>query len=117
MYLHDWKNKEDLIGDFGLKEDDLEGAEILLASRTYGDYEGEAFVLFERNGKLYEVNGRDDSLTMLDKQWDPEEVTIEVLAHRLQKGMLGKSTLISRRWGENIFASELIKILIKKIRD
>lgn len=59
---------------------------ILLASYTYEDYSGDAFVLYEKDGKLFEVHGGHCSCYGLEGQWEPEETTVEALRHRLEKG-------------------------------
>lgn len=92
VWLHDWsvgnkwsKNHEidALIADFNIGKQDIEGYEILLASYTYEDYSGDAFVLFNHDGKMYEVNGSHCSCYGLEEQWIPEEVTEADLWHRL----------------------------------
>ncbi len=92
---------------------DLTDANILLAYYNYQDYSGDAFVLFERYGKLYEVSGGHCSCYGLEGQWHPEETTIESLRHRLNEGNLGT-------WGwsskENIFADEL-KIVLDNLEE
>lgn len=45
-------------------------------------YEGSAFVLFEKGGKLYEVNGSHCSCYGLEDQWEPTETTWKALAMR-----------------------------------
>ncbi len=85
---------------------EFQGAEILLASYGTPDYEGYAFVLFRRDGRLYEVNGSHCSCYELEGQWEPEETTAEALLHRVQHGELGKGA-----WDENPFAEELISVL------
>jgi hypothetical protein len=74
IYLNDWKEggAVDVFTDFDGKrwweyrESDAipvqdkpqyQGVEILLASYSYENYSGDAFVLFRKEGKLYEVNG------------------------------------------------------------
>lgn len=84
----------------------FKGAEILLASYGTPSYEGYAFVLFQRDGKLYEVNGSHCSCYGLEGQWDPEETTLEALRHRLDKGELGKGG-----YDGNPFADELRQVL------
>lgn len=86
MYMHDWKETQlaGLQSDFNLTDVELEGVEILLASYTYEDYSGNAFVLFRKDGKLWEVNGSHCSCYGLEEdQWDPEEATLDSLARRL----------------------------------
>lgn len=82
------------------------GAEILLASYGTTSYEGDAFVLFKRDGKLWEVNGSHCSCYGLEGQWEPEETTIEALRHRVNEGKLGKGER-----DENPFAAELLQVL------
>jgi len=79
-----------------------EDINILFASYTYEDYSGDAFVLFEKNGKLYEVNGGHCSCYGLEGQWEPEETTLEAIEHRLTKGTLGND-----EWSGNEFGNEL----------
>jgi hypothetical protein len=112
MYLHDWSETglEGMKSDFGISDADLQGVNILLASYTYEDYSGDAFVLFEKDGKLFEVNGSHCSCYGLEScgigrdettQWQPEETTKEALIHRLTDGYLGR----------NEFADELRQVL------
>lgn len=63
--------------------------EILMASYGGASYEGDAFVLFQRDGKLYEVHGSHCSCYGLEGQWEPEETTWAALALRGKD--LGKS--------------------------
>lgn len=56
--------------------------EIILAAYGGGSYNGDAFVLFERDGKLYEVNGSHCSCYGLEDQWKPEETSWAALAMR-----------------------------------
>lgn len=95
MFLNDWKESgiDGMREDFGLKESDLDGVEVLLASYTYEDYYGSAFVLFRKDGRLFEVNGSHCSCYGLSErsycvdgqtQWQPEETTVEALLHRLE---------------------------------
>jgi len=79
---------------------------ILFASYSYQDYSGDAFVLFERDGKLYEVNGGHCSCYGLEGQFAPEETDIDVLKHRLVEGKLGCNDYCG-----NEFSGELKKFL------
>lgn len=94
MYLNDWKDSGEagMLGDFGIDKSALDGADVLLASYTYEDYSGHAFVLFRREGKLFEVNGSHCSCYGLAEQdysgddrtqWEPEETSKEALEKRL----------------------------------
>ncbi len=115
MFLNDWKGKglEDIVDDFEIEMSELEGVNILLASYGYEEYEGDAFVLFEKGGKLYEINGshcschglESDSYNGGPTQWQPEETGKESLLHRLNEGFLGNKGDI------NEFAEELRSVL------
>ena len=122
IYLHDWAESkfEGMCQDFdndrwyGAPEaktpsherPEFQDIEVLFASYEYAGYEGDAFVLFRKDGKLYEVNGSHCSCYGLEGQWEPEETTIEALEHRLKEGNLGNS-----RYGPNTFAFELTVFL------
>jgi hypothetical protein len=99
IYLNDWSDKEDVAGDF--KNDDIKNLNILFADRQYQDYDGEALVLFEKDGKLFEVYGCHCSCYGLEGQFEPEEVCLEALEHSLKKG----------NYSRTIFSSELKEFL------
>ena len=107
VFLENFGNEQDVIDSFQIDQNELNGAFILLAWYGYGDYDGSAFVLFERNGKLYEVNGGHCSCYGLEDQWSPEETTADVLVHRIKNGNLGTDGY----YNNNNFGSELLKIL------
>jgi hypothetical protein len=113
MYKGNFENKNDVVENFtdgyDGTEPDLKGAKILLAWYGYGDYDGSAFVLFERDGKLYEVNGGHCSCYGLEGQWDPEETSVEALRYRIVEGELGKSSY----YDEGMFDVALKKILTR----
>lgn len=126
-YLNDWSSKLDVMADFiGIRisvndsektqkenneimeryKDTFDNVNILLASYTYANYSGSAFVLFEKDGNLYEVNGSHCSCYGLEDQWEPDETTIEALVMRVTKGNLGHE-----EYGDNEFAVELKELL------
>ena len=95
MFLNDWKDSglEGMVCDFGISMSDIDGCEILIASYTYEDYSGSAFVLFRKGGNLFEVNGSHCSCFGLSEsdycgdsttQWQPEETSIDALKKRLE---------------------------------
>lgn len=83
-----------------------EGINILFASYGCANYEGDAFVLFEKEGKLFEVNGGHCSCYGLEGQFSPEETTLEALNHRLINGKMGQDD-----YSGNEFANELKQFL------
>jgi hypothetical protein len=136
VFLHNWSEAIDVIGDFedlcmtGVeyrateapyeneamwleKKQQMEAAlknhaaeNILFASYGTDNYSGDAFVLFEQDGRLYEVNGSHCSCVGLEGQWSPEETTLEALAHRLTVGTMGVDD-----YSGNEFATELKQFL------
>lgn len=108
VYFGDWEKSgflgmvRDFEGYRGGKEpseqakaERWQNMEVLFAAYTYEDYEGDAFVLFKRDGKLYEVNGGHCSCYGLSEsgingdapdQWEPEETTAEAIKTRLRDG-------------------------------
>jgi hypothetical protein len=99
VFLNDWSDKEGVARDF---ETNLDNVNILFASYTYENYSGEAFVLFEQDGKLFEVNGGHCSCYGLEGQWAPEETTIQALTYRLTEGRMGQDS-----WDGNQYGNEL----------
>lgn len=100
-YLNDWSEtgRDGMLSDFGIGAAALEGAEVLVASYTYEDYSGDAYVLFRRDGKLWEVHGGHCSCYGLSEsdyygdsttQWQPEETTAEAILARVERGTWGE---------------------------
>jgi len=86
---------------------------ILFASYEYENYSGDAWVLFEQDGKLYEVNGSHCSCYGLEGQWEPEQVSLKELEHRLLSGTFGIDD-----WSGNNFKQELCEFLgVEFIKD
>lgn len=114
FYLNDWNepNWQKLEGadfvraDFEVPPEQFAGVNILLASYLQEGYEGDAFVLFQKDGKLFEVNGGHCSCYGLEGQWEPKESSVEELRHRLEKGYLGRHYN-----GGSIFADQLKEVL------
>lgn len=61
---------------------DLEGALVLFAEYDQGEYEGDAAVIYHKDGKLFEVYGSHCSCNGLEDQWSPEETTVEAILAR-----------------------------------
>lgn len=82
-YVENFSSVEDIISSYGGKsQQDLDGALIHLAWYGYGSYSGSSLVIYEKDGRLFEVNGGHCSCNGLEDQWSPEETTIEALAMR-----------------------------------
>ena len=79
MYHGIFTSEQDVIYYFRIDSSELEGCKILFACYGYEDCDGEAFVLYEYDGKLYEVHGSHCSCYGLEEQWEPEETTVEAL--------------------------------------
>jgi hypothetical protein len=84
VYFGNWASQESMWEDFQhYTERDKtpfpEGVEVLFAYYDGGGYDGTAFVLFRKDGKLYEVHGSHCSCYGLEDQWEPEECTVESL--------------------------------------
>lgn len=105
IYLHDWSESGEagMLADFGIAADALTDANVLVASYTYEDYSGSAYVLFERGGKLFEVHAGHCSCYGLSEssycgdtttQWQPEEADRDAVIHRLTKGTWGEDDKI-----------------------
>lgn len=104
MYLENFKSKEDVIEQFQIKPEQLEGCDILVAYYGWGSYEGDAFVLFRKDGQLYEVNGSHCSCYGLEDQWGPEETNFDALK--------------KRDWGYKFYGDKAIQeLVVNKIKE
>jgi len=108
VFLNDWQDvtQEKIFDYFEVGSEEVAGVKILFASYTYEDYSGDAFVLFIKDGKLFEVNGAHCSCYGLEGQWQPEEIILEELQNRLTVGTFGTG------WSESgEFRNELREFL------
>ena len=79
-------------GDFGSAQDvlnqwngaNLTDAVVIAAVYHQESYEGDAMIVYRKEGKLYEVHDSHCSCNGLDN-WNPEETTYEALSDRLSK--------------------------------
>lgn len=135
VFLNDWSHKNDVIGDFEdiyIPNDEYEAEvshgdpsfwleekakmkdaierykdiNILFASYEQANYSGDAWVLYEKDGKLFEVNGSHCSCYGLEGQWREEEVLLKELENRLLYGSFGEDD-----WSDNNFKQELCEFL------
>jgi hypothetical protein len=108
MYLENFTSIEDVKKEFNINDDELEGVEILLAWYGYGDYCGDACVIFKRDGKYYTVNCGHCSCNGLEGGWNPILTDIEELTYLIEFGKWGVDSSCS---GSNNFQKELRIIL------
>jgi hypothetical protein len=85
-YLNDWSCVDDVQRDFQIDEFAVLDEEVLVASYEQANYEGHAYVLFTRYGRLFEVHGSHCSCYGLEGQWEPEETSAVEILHRLDEG-------------------------------
>lgn len=84
IYSGAWDSIQDMASDFEISLAELQGVNVLYARYDQEQYEGSAFIMFEKAGKLYEVHGSHCSCYGLEGQWSPEEVMIEELKRRMK---------------------------------
>lgn len=109
VYLQNFSSEDDIYNSFELTKRLEDNINILLAWYGYGSYDGSAFVLFEQNGKLYEVNASHCSCYGLEGQWSPEETSIDALRYRMREGRLGRDDYSDG----GMFADQLIEVLMQ----
>jgi hypothetical protein len=107
MYMGMFESPDEIICNFDAPSDALDGAKVLLAWYDYQDYEGDAFVLYQRDGKLYEVHGGHYSCNGLEGQWSPRKPLSSLCAIDSQKVTSAGSGWTRR----NTFAAELREVL------
>lgn len=82
-YFGIFEDRDSVAGQFEVPVETFPAEDdILLATYEYEHYSGSAFVLFERDGKLFEVHGSHCSCYGLEGQWEPEETTWAAIAMR-----------------------------------
>jgi hypothetical protein len=82
-FVENFKDVDDIVSNYGgTSKEDLNGATIHLAWYGYGSYSGHSLVVYEKDGKLFEVNGGHCSCNGLEDQWEPEETSLAALAMR-----------------------------------
>lgn len=86
QFFGDFSCSDDIVNEFNITDQDLEGVRILIADYNFEGYEGSAFVLFEKDGSYYEVHGDHCSCYGLEGQWEPEKTYLYALRYRLRKG-------------------------------
>ena len=101
IFLNSWSSKEGVARDF---ETNLDDVNILFASYNCANYTGDAFVLFEKDGELFEVNGAHCSCYGLEGQWEPQETNIKALTYRLYEGRMGQADIFG---SENEYSKSL----------
>jgi hypothetical protein len=87
-----WRDKsglEAMAAEFEEPLSRFDGCEILFAAYTYEDYSGDTFVLFAKDGELYEVTGSHCSCHGLEGQFEPEKVVAEELLNRIETSSYG----------------------------
>ena len=108
MFIEVFKSVDDIVKEYGgtrwgadadeTPERDaiqaqLKDATIHLAWYGYGSYCGESLVIYEKDGRLYEVNASHCSCYGLKGQWKPEETSWAALAKRkIYDGCDGSTT-------------------------
>lgn len=86
MFIENFKDTQDMADNFQVPIETFKDLNILIAWYGYGSYCGSTFVLYEKDGKLYEVNASHCSCNGLEEQWRPEETSWEALSWILKEG-------------------------------
>jgi hypothetical protein len=112
MYYNSFTCKEDIASQFQIDIKELEDIAILFASYGYESYDGDAIVIFRKDGKLYEVHGSHCSCNGLEEQWFPQETTYEAVVERYKTD--GGHDYISGAHGSEA-AENIVKSLLNEI--
>lgn len=98
IYWGMFDSKNDVERNFDIQ---LDNENILFAEYVSGDYSGNAWVVFEHNGELFEVHGSHCSCNGLEGQWSPESTSAEEILFRLERN------------GHNEFNTPTLKEIMK----
>ena len=83
--------KAQIAADFEVPLSDLDGIELVVAymSEGSGGCDSDAFIVFRKDGKLYEVNGGHCSCYGFEGQWEPEETNVAAIIQRQDWAIAG----------------------------
>lgn len=82
-YFGGFDSAEDIKAQFDTPNGDFPvDDEVLFAAYEGASYEGDAIVIFRRDGKLYEAHGSHCSCFGLEGQWSPEETSWDAIKMR-----------------------------------
>lgn len=73
---------DDVVREFAIDPSVLKGVKIIYAEYIPGDYCGDAWVIFRKKGKLYEVVGSHCSCFGLEGQWEPSLSSVKAILMR-----------------------------------
>lgn len=91
LFLELFQDKESVRKEFEVLDDEnWVKTNILFAFYDYEDYSGDAFILFEKEGNLYEINAGHCSCFGLEDQWTAEVCELKALQDRIVKGSFGQ---------------------------
>jgi len=88
MYFGLFESANDVANNFGIDIAVVKSVNMIAAKYTYEEYCGSALVLFEKDGKIFKIEGEHCSCYDLsssniscegDTQWQPEEISLEYL--------------------------------------
>lgn len=82
LYRGEWTGHADVLRDMMVSEQDLPAEQTLYASYDIDGYEGGAWLVFQKDGQLFEVSASHCSCNDLTGQWTPEATTREAIAMR-----------------------------------
>ena len=85
MYYGDFNSAKNVFDRYSVSDEDQSGVQIIAATYTYEDYSGNSFVVFRKDGKLFEVHGSHCSCNGLEGQWEPHETSFDALMDRFEK--------------------------------
>jgi hypothetical protein len=96
IYFGLFSSIDDVIHEFEIASSELKDAEIIYAEYDTANYEGDAFVIFVRDGLIFEVHGSHCSCRGLENCWSPEQVSLQGLMFRHDVPKQAKDNLKQR---------------------
>lgn len=84
--------KEKIVSDFDIAEEHLRDAEIMIAYMSEGSWgcDSDAFIVFRKDGVLYEAHGSHCSCFGFEGQWEPDPIeSIEAVLKREDYALAG----------------------------
>ncbi len=82
VFFNNFSSAEEVFETYCAPMEWRDGLTFVYADYETPGYEGNSFVVFVKDGKLYEVNGSHCSCNGLEESWRPEETSFAALMFR-----------------------------------
>lgn len=94
-FLGQWDDIIEVARSYDVPLDTFDEYNVIVANYQYGNYEGDAYILLEKDGEYFESFGSHCSCYGLEGQFDLEKVTEHELHYRMINGSGDRSFFLT----------------------